>query len=129
MDEAEGDADARMVQTIAWLRRRGYRIEDPPDLATRLRRQQRDEFLRLAGELISAGSTWARSVALAREVGTFESILWPRWRDLPSPPGTCSELRRHLFEAHKLGELPESERQLYAILKRDGASHFSGDRD
>ena len=61
---------------------------------------------------------------LAREISTFESIVWPRWRDFPSPPEGCSELRRYLFEARRLGELPSSERRLYSILKRDDAGAF-----
>lgn len=78
---------------------------------------------------MSADTTWAKSVALASEIDKFQAIVWPRWRDFPSPPQGCSELRRYLFEARRLGELPSSERRLYSILKREDAGHFSGECD
>lgn len=82
---------------------------------TRYLRAQRDYHLRQAHGLVSGDSAWSRSVVLAEEVSRFLSLVWPRWRDLSEPPEGCSDLRRHLFLAHRSGSLPESPRQLHVI--------------
>jgi hypothetical protein len=124
----EGDDPDALAEDLRALELRGYHVSCPA-LDERMRLAKRDKHLRQAAELTAAGSTWGKSVDLAHEVNIFEAVLWPRWRDLESPPEGCSELRRHLFEACKLGELPTTPRRLYAILKQNGPGHFSRKRD
>jgi hypothetical protein len=125
VDEAEGDADERMVETIAWLQSRGYKVEHASDLATRLRRRERDGFLLQALELMSAGTPGGRCVELEAEIRRFEAVLWPRWRDREMPPEGGSALRSCLFRARRLGPLPTTARHLWNIaMKRNSPCDF-----
>ena len=76
---------------------------------------QRNAAIRDAWSLCDGDSPWRQSVALASEVKRFRGILWPRWRSLDAPPATTSNLRRHLFQAHRCGDVPTSPEQLHRI--------------
>jgi hypothetical protein len=45
-------------------------------------------------------------VALAREVETFQTRVWPRWQHLDEPPSDASRLRWHLWHARRLNARP-----------------------
>jgi len=81
----------------------------------RLRRAARDRWLRHACRLMKELSDWGRCCELEGEVGRFEAIIWPRWRERPDPPEGASELRTALFRARQHGELPSTARQLRNI--------------
>jgi hypothetical protein len=83
----------------------------------RLARARRDHHLRQAAELLAPDCTpWPRACRLAAEIRRFESVCWPRWRDLAAVPAGTSELRKHLWHAAHTGvALPEL-RQLHRIL-------------
>jgi len=121
VEDPADDPDA-LAEALGELERRGYQVECDA-LDGRLRRQRRDQLLREAHGLMS-GTPWGRCVALEREIAQFESILWPRWRDRAAPPEPCSALRRHLFEARRLGPLPTTARQLRNIAKWNGYGDF-----
>lgn len=76
---------------------------------------QRNAAIRAAWSLCEAESPWLRSVALADQVSRFRAILWPRWRSLSDPPDNASDLRRHLFRAHRCGDVPASATRLHQI--------------
>ncbi len=126
-ERREGNADGRAVEAIALLQQLGFKVEPPAALVTRLRKRERDEWLRRAHAQIGASSCWAGCVVLAKEVETFESRVWPRWSEAPPERGTA--MRLCLFEARKLAgdALPSTERHLYTILKREAACNFSGE--
>ena len=76
---------------------------------TQLLRRSRDMHLRAAYDLIAPGATpWKRSQALAREIATFLSRIWPSWRHRAAPPPEASSLRSHLFTAARSWPLPSS---------------------
>lgn len=83
---------------------------------TRHLTSKRNYHLRQAWSEIDGASPWRRSVALATQIQRFESILWPRWRDLTAAPVNCSRLRLHLFEAFRTGaSVPVSLSQIHEI--------------
>ena len=131
VDEAEGDADGRAVETIAWLRSRGYRIEDPPDLATRLRRRSRDDFLVQALGHMPSDTPRKKCRELAAAIARFEGTTWIRWRDHGTPPGGSrgiSTVESCLFEARRLGRLPSTPEQLWNIVaKFNGRCNLVGE--
>ncbi|HPE80185.1 MAG TPA: hypothetical protein PKZ35_09260 [Gammaproteobacteria bacterium] len=77
--------------------------------------RRRNHAIFAAWQLCEGGSPWLKAVALAAEVARFQSIIWPRWRELEVPPAIASELRRHLFDAHRCGAVPTSPEQLHRI--------------
>ncbi len=79
-------------------------------------RRQRDAALRTAYELVEGKNPSRRFRALAKEIRTFEAIVWPTWKNSQSPPPKPSELRSALFRARQHGgPLPASERGLWKI--------------
>ena len=78
-------------------------------------RRQRDAGLRAAYDLVEGKNPSRRFRALAREVGIFQSVIWPNWRHHAAPPPNASELRSCLFRARRHGPLPASERGLFKI--------------
>jgi hypothetical protein len=83
--------------------------------AYRLRKLRRDYHLRQAWSALD-GSPWQRSVRLSEELIRFQSILWPRWRELQAPPEGCSQLRSALWRALKTRMLiPSTARHLHEI--------------
>lgn len=91
----------------------------------RMWKSEQYRHLRRASELL-ADEPGSPSAALARQVGKFESDIWPRWRDLVEPPAGSSELRRELFAARKLGRVPMSARQLLEIIGPFGREPGAG---
>ena len=120
--EDPADDPESLAEAIAELERREFRVECAA-LAEWMRRRERDDYLREAYGLMS-GAPWGRCVQLAAEIHRFEALVWPRWRDRAAPPEPCSALRRHLFEARRLGQLPTSARQLRNIAKWNGHGDF-----
>ena len=116
------DDPADLAAIVEAVERLGHRVECSVfDEWTR--RRARDEFLREAHGLMS-GTPWGKCVALEAEIRKFETLVWPRWRR-ETPPEGCSALRRHLFEARRLGPLPSTARHLWNIvMKRSGACDF-----
>lgn len=110
------DDPDKLAEALGELAARGYVIECPA-LDGQMRRQRRDEYLRQALALLT-GTPWGRCAALEKEIAQFESILWPRLRDRETPPEECSALRRHLFEARRLGPLPSTGRQIRNIIAK-----------
>ncbi len=109
---------ARFVAAVnRWLVE-GHPLEEALGLAgavgvesarTQLLRRSRDMHLRAAYDLIAPGATpWKRSQALAREIATFLSRIWPSWRHRAAPPPEASSLRSHLFTAARSWPLPSS---------------------
>lgn len=87
---------------------------------------ERNMWLCRAHALCAGPTTWARSVALAKEVGDFDLRLWPAWRLLEEPPSMASELRRALFQAFKIASrldrprgnnVPNTAEALHGIVK------------
>lgn len=136
------DADPEgLAEVIAEIKRRGYHVECPA-FDGRERLKERDELLRAAHGLMD-GTSWARCVALEREIRRFETIQWPRLREhdgativrdengpaqptlaavgIDAPPEPCSALRRYLFEARRLGPLPTTARQIRNIIAKSNA--------
>ena len=122
--EDPADDPVALTEGIGELERRGFRVECAA-LAEWVRRRARDEYLREAHALMSGGTPWGRCVQLEAEIHRFEALVWPRWSDREAPPEPCSELRRHLFNARRIGPLPSSARQLWNIaMKRGGPGDF-----
>lgn len=84
---------------------------------TRWQQSARNAHLRRAHSLREGATPWMRSVALEREITRFLGILWPHWRDLDAPPDGASKLRRCLWHARRLGNLPGTARALHAICR------------
>ena len=81
-------------------------------------RQQRDHHLAIAGKVVARGrGPTAAADTLAKEIRYFQRSIWKMWRDRPEPPETASALRSALFMARKHGELPESSRALFEIIR------------
>lgn len=113
-----------LAEVIAEIKRRGYHVECPA-FDGRERLKERDELLREAHALMPGPHGWNKSVQLAAEIHDFETRMWPRWSHVDEPPAGCSELRRLLFKARRLSELPQTPRQLYNIVKRNASCDFS----
>jgi len=78
--------------------------------------QLRDFHIREAAKLCKARDPVAQAKELAAEIATFESAIWPRFRDLEYPPE--SALRSNLFHARKLNGKPlPGFRRIFDILK------------
>lgn len=83
----------------------------------------RDAALRAAWALCEGATPWRQSVALSAEIRRFQSTIWPRWQHLAVPPENASDLRRHLYHAHRCGDVPTSTRQCHRIavlMSQDG---------
>lgn len=78
--------------------------------ARQVARGIRDRHIRRARGMVSS------TQELFRQANRFESIVWPRWRLLDSPPETASALHEALFLARKSCEFPGTIRQLNRIL-------------
>lgn len=69
-----------------------------PNTPGRVRRLQRDFWLRKVADLMGEPTPWLASVAAARELDQFLSRgPWSAWRDLAAPPDGASALRSALF--------------------------------
>ena len=112
----EADDLDKLIPGIREFERAGCRVECPA-LAERMRRGERDDYLRKAQALMS-GTPWGRCVQLEAEIHRFEALVWPKWRDRAAPPEPCSVLRRYLFEARRCGLLPATARQLRNIVAK-----------
>jgi hypothetical protein len=82
---------------------------------TRHRRAVRNAHLRAAYALVPGPTPWAKATALAREVGRFQALAWPRWRRLDAPPPGADRLRIALFLASRAHPLPTTARALFGI--------------
>ena len=99
-------------------------VVECPAYDERERRRSRDDFLVQALELMS-GTPWRKCCQLEAEISTFESVVWPRWRDHEAPPEGSSALRSLLFRGRRLGPLPTTARQLWNIaMKRSAPGNF-----
>lgn len=120
----EADNPDELAEDLRALDLRGYKVECAA-LDERLRRGQRDDYLRKACSLLLGT---LRCVALEREICRFEAVLWPRWRDRDTPPEPCSTLRHYLFEARRRGPLPSTARQLLNIIAKSDARGNFGEK-
>mgnify|MGYP001030496568 CR=1 FL=1 len=91
----------------------GLRLVGRDSIATRDRRERRDEALRAAGALVDSDPA-----ALASAIRRFEAVTWPRWKALPFAPVEAPELSRRLFAAFRDGPVPTSTKQLARILSQ-----------
>ncbi|MFB1487413.1 MULTISPECIES: hypothetical protein [unclassified Thiocapsa] len=121
-----GSPERRMVDAIErWLSADAATLDEALGLTgapgretarTLHRRALRDRHLVAAHGIIGAASPWRGCLALADEIARFESVIWPRWRDLPEPPPGASLLRAELFAARQFGTLPGTPMQLSRIV-------------
>lgn len=72
---------------------------NPPTARRKLARMEAHYWLCVAAQQIEAPTPWQRSVALAHELETFISRVWPACRGNDDPPADASELRTALFKA------------------------------
>ncbi len=95
----------------------GLRLVGRDSIATRDRRDRRDQALREAAGLLSDDPT-----ALANAVRRFAVATWPRWRALPFAPSEAPPIHQVLFrafqEAGPEGSVPASSTHLARILKK-----------
>ncbi|MCU7813131.1 MAG: hypothetical protein KZQ77_18145, partial [Candidatus Thiodiazotropha sp. (ex Notomyrtea botanica)] len=78
---------------------------------------KRNRFLSKARDtLTEKPAGWPRCVELGRQIDRFETRIWPRWKDLDSPPGDPANLHRFLFYARRYGELPTDPGHLHNLL-------------
>lgn len=77
--------------------------------------RRRNRALRAAWRLCEGKTPWRRTLALQKEIKRFQTVLWPRWEDLPEPPPGITELRCQLFIAHRCGSVPTSTSRLDEI--------------
>lgn len=82
---------------------------------TRLCEAHRNHHLRTAASLLGEGRSWKRSEKLAQAAARFESITWPRWRDLERPPESASPLQVALFHARRWRKFPRSVMQFHNL--------------
>lgn len=95
----------------------GMRGQSERSWPYRFRMMQRNNHLRAAHSLCSGCSTWEKSCQLEKEIIRFESIIWPRLRNLDNAPDGMSSLRTHLFHAFKINlPIPGSARRLHDIV-------------
>lgn len=79
---------------------------------------ERNRYLRMAAKYYIEGNTIAEKARnLTHEIKKFETLIWPRWKDLDSPKENCSLLRWHIFYAKKAWDKLPDEAQLARILK------------
>ena len=83
--------------------------------ASRIGRGIRDKHLRRARILLG------NATQLYRQARRFESIVWPRWRNLSTPPETATALHRELFLARRGAPFPDSIRQFERIFRHTWA--------
>ena len=76
----DADDPDSLIEDFRALERRGYSIRCHA-LDEKMRLRERDGFLVQALELMS-GTRWGRCTALAAEIQKFESIIWPRIREV-----------------------------------------------
>lgn len=114
------DAIARGVR--AWLQSgaRGATLPRYLGLYTNpeaVRRQLRDEYLRLAAVALNVDGPWQRACALDRAARAFMGHKWRCWVDLLEPPPHASDVDRWLWHAAKAagGNLP-GRRRLAQII-------------
>jgi hypothetical protein len=119
-----GRTEAALLQKgfEAWLHSNGAvpleRCLHLPTSPKAMARVRRDKWLNAAWQLIDAPGAWLRSVALARELATFEARIWPAWRHNDAPPEGASDLRRALFAVLTTGaKIPTTAQQLHNICK------------
>lgn len=91
----------------------GLRLVGRDSIATRDRRDRRDNALRAAGALLDNDPK-----ALAAAVRRFEVATWSRWKSLPFPPAQADALQHHLFAAFQDGPPPTSDKQFERILSQ-----------
>lgn len=111
---ASGDCDAEAMQWLTrglrnWITAGGAmpleRCLRLPNTPARMRRLQRDHWLRRAAREIDADGPWRGACALKAELDTFMSRGgWLAWRDGDAPPEGTSRLREALFYAVKLND-------------------------
>lgn len=104
---AAGDTSSEVLQHMqggfsAWVRAGATvpleRCLKLPNTPKRARLLQRDHWLCEVVRLLDEGSTWAASVAVARELDVFLTRgPWRVWQDLSAPPDEASSLRAALF--------------------------------
>lgn len=88
--------------------------------ATRIREARRNRYLLDAADNIipAPESTWARASALSDAIATFLEKVWPKWREMDSPPAGSSAIYTALFQAAKEvnGQLPISAKRINELL-------------
>lgn len=101
-----------------------------PDRLQWRRWRQRHLLARAARLLGHEASSWAGAVALAGEVATFETRIWPRWRQLAQPPAGASDLRATLDAVFRIGlPVARSPRGLLRLLTVTPPATVSGAGD
>lgn len=131
-----GDQDAREAATELLLRgvrtylNAGGDIDlarcvglPTPTAKNKFSQLQRDYWLCMAAGQITGLDAWPRSMALAAEMKTFTSRVWPRWKDEDEPPPGASRLYAFLFRALSAApdKTPSTARHLHRIVGEDTA--------
>lgn len=98
-----------------------------PQAKGKLLNQKRNFWLRRAHSYCQGATCWEKSKALSKEIETFKSVLWPKWKNLGDVPAGASELRKSLFEAMKIAmtiksdkvdlKIPNTARMIHNIVK------------
>lgn len=78
----------------------------------------RNDALFRASYHIDAQRLTPRAKRLASEVRRFAGHKWLCWRDKTEPPARATPIERELHDAFRAGDVPETWRALFEILKR-----------
>lgn len=114
------EAEALQRGFEAWLSAGGAlsleRCLKLPTSTKAMARAERDKWLVCAWRLIDEAGPWLKSVALCKELQTFEARIWPAWRGGDAPPPGASELRSALFRVLKTGaRVPGTAQQIHNV--------------